>query len=77
MTAFSNYLATLRDYQHTAFRLVLKRLQEGCTRLYVSLPTGTGKSVLLTALAAHTSTRGRVLVYWFICRILSSSLPRL
>jgi ATP-dependent helicase IRC3 len=62
MTTLRKFLATLRDYQRLAFQLVLKRLQEGKTRLYVSLPTGTGKSLILAALAAHASKRGRVLV---------------
>jgi superfamily II DNA or RNA helicase len=62
MAILREFLATLHDYQRLAFRLVLKRLDEGCSRLYVSLPTGTGKSLILAALAAHASTRGRVLV---------------
>jgi superfamily II DNA or RNA helicase len=62
MTTLRSFLITLRPYQRLAFRLVLKRLREGETRLYVSLPTGTGKSHILAALAAHANTRGRVLV---------------
>jgi ATP-dependent helicase IRC3 len=62
VTTLRTYLATLRDYQRLAYRLVLQRLREGNTRLYVSLPTGTGKSVVLSALAARMSMHGRVLV---------------
>jgi len=62
MVMLHTFLTTLRTYQRIAFQLVLKRMQEGYTRLYVSLPTGTGKSLILTALAAHASTTGRVLV---------------
>lgn len=62
MTSLREFLATLRNYQRLAFQIVLKRLQEGCTRMYISLPTSTGKSLILAALAAHASTRGRVLV---------------
>jgi ATP-dependent helicase IRC3 len=62
MTTLNTFLTTLRNYQRLAFRLVLKRLQEGCIRMYVSLPTGTGKSLVLAALAADASTRERVLV---------------
>lgn len=62
MTTRNTFFTSLRPYQRLAFRLVLKRLQEGCARLYLSLPTGTGKSHILAALAVHRSIRARVLV---------------
>ncbi|HZR39420.1 MAG TPA: DEAD/DEAH box helicase family protein [Ktedonobacteraceae bacterium] len=52
----------LRNYQRLALCHVQQRLEEGYHRLYVSLPTGTGKSVLLAALATHAREQGRVLV---------------
>jgi superfamily II DNA or RNA helicase len=62
MATVPTFLATLRDYQLLAYRLVLKRIEEGCRRFYISLPPGTGKSLILTALAARRRTEGRILV---------------
>src|SRR6266700_3792624 len=62
MATLPTFLATLRDYQRLAYRLALQRMQQGCTRLYLSLPPGTGKSLILTALAARRSAQGRILV---------------
>lgn len=53
---------TLRDYQDLAVRLTLQRLGEGARRLYILLPTGTGKSIILVSLATHALQTGRALV---------------
>jgi ATP-dependent helicase IRC3 len=52
----------LRSYQHLALRHIQQHVHQGEHRLYISLPTGTGKSVILAALAAQASQQGRVLV---------------
>jgi len=52
----------LRDYQHLARDHTTRRIEDGQTRLYVHLPTGTGKGVILAALAAQEQEVGRVLV---------------
>ena len=52
----------LRPYQQQAIDHALRRLREGYLRMYITLPTGTGKSVILTALAAHLLQTGRILV---------------
>jgi len=52
----------LRDYQHLAKDHTTRRIEDGQTRLYVHLPTGTGKGVILAALAAQEQEVGRVLV---------------
>jgi superfamily II DNA or RNA helicase len=62
MILLSEILTSLRPYQLLAYQFVLQRIQEGCTRLYVSLPTGTGKSHILTAVAAQRGMQGRALV---------------
>jgi len=52
----------LRDYQQLAIQHISRRIEDGCSRLYVTLPTGTGKGVILTAIAAQEQEVGRVLV---------------
>jgi superfamily II DNA or RNA helicase len=52
----------LRPYQQQAVYHTHKRLQEGCRRMYITLPTGTGKSAILAALAESLLDMGRVLV---------------
>ncbi len=52
----------LRPYQRLALHHIHQRLHQGEHRLYISLPTGTGKSVILAALAVHAVEQGRVLV---------------
>ncbi len=52
----------LRLYQDLALRHIRQRIQNDCRRMYVTLPTGTGKGVVLTALAAERVQQGRVLV---------------
>ncbi len=52
----------LRDYQQLAVNLTLERLRTGAHRLYIMLPTGTGKSIILATLAAHAIETGRALV---------------
>jgi superfamily II DNA or RNA helicase len=52
----------LRPYQDLALRHIQQRLHQGEHRLSISLPTGTGKSVILAAFAAHAVEQGRVLV---------------
>lgn len=49
-------------YQQQAVQHVLKKMVEGCIRMYVTLPTGTGKSIILVAIAALRVLHGRVLV---------------
>jgi superfamily II DNA or RNA helicase len=52
----------LRDYQRQAVECVHTCLARGQRRLYIELPTGTGKSVVLASLAKAALARGRVLV---------------
>jgi superfamily II DNA or RNA helicase len=52
----------LRDYQQLAIQHISRRIEDGCSRLYVTLPTGTGKSMILTAIAAQEQEVSRVLV---------------
>ena len=53
----------LRDYQREALRHLHQRVQSGCQRLYIELPTGTGKSTIAAAFAKQRlqETGGRVL----------------
>ena len=51
----------LRDYQERAVRCTLSRVRRGRRRLYIELPTGTGKSVVLASIAKAALARGRVL----------------
>src|SRR5690348_15884175 len=53
---------TLYPYQQRGLRHVLRRLDAGEHRLYVSQPPGTGKTVLLVRLAALRLQQGWVLV---------------
>ncbi len=52
----------LRDYQRLAIEHTTRRMEDGETRLYIHLPTGVGKGVILAALAAQELEAGRVLV---------------
>jgi len=51
----------LRDYQRQAVRCTLSRITRGRRRLYIELPTGTGKSVVLASIAKAALRGGRVL----------------
>ena len=55
-------MTELRTYQKQAVQHVLKKIVEGCFRMYITLPTGTGKTIILVAIAALRVLRGRVLV---------------
>lgn len=55
-------LPTLRDYQQACVRHVTGTITRGHRRVWFSLPTGTGKSVILGALAAEFLPHGRDLV---------------
>jgi len=61
MTILAPVLRPLRDYQSDAIRNTL-RLATAGFRGYYSLPTGTGKTRVITGLVGHYSTLGRVLV---------------
>jgi len=52
----------LRPYQRFALYHLQRCLEAGGWRLYVDLPTGTGKSTIATAFAAQRLADGRVLV---------------
>jgi superfamily II DNA or RNA helicase len=52
----------LRDYQVLALRHLRQRIQQGDRRLYVTLPTGTGKGVLIAACATRRVQQGQQLV---------------
>lgn len=52
----------LYDYQKLAVKHILRRIQNGDLRIYATLPTGTGKGVILAAVAARRLCHGRVLV---------------
>ncbi len=49
---------TLRDYQDLAVRCVERRYSGGVPRLYVEMPTGTGKTVVLAELARREIAKG-------------------
>ncbi len=51
----------LRDYQRQAVRCTLSRIKRGRRRLYIELPTGSGKSVVLASIAQAMRAGGRVL----------------
>ena len=51
-----------RKYQRLALDHLDQRIQAGFRRLYVTLPTGTGKSLILALLASRRCEKGRVLV---------------
>ncbi len=55
-------MTELWTYQKQAVQHVLKKIVEDYFRMYVTLPTGTGKSIILVALAALRVLVGRVLV---------------
>jgi DNA repair protein RadD len=48
----------LRDYQRDALRHIRRRIKDGDRRMYVSLPTGTGKTMILARLVAKALARG-------------------
>ena len=52
-----------RPYQREALRAVLKRWQEGMTRQLISLPTGTGKTVIFGMVAEAIRQRTLVLAH--------------
>ena len=52
----------LRDYQEAALRHLRRAVRAGPGPYYFTLPTGCGKTVILAALAAELTARGRVLV---------------
>jgi superfamily II DNA or RNA helicase len=55
-------LGKLRDYQEAALEHLRRRIRDGERRLYVSLPTGSGKTITLAHLVAEVrERRGRVL----------------
>ena len=51
----------LRDYQKTAVNLAPAALAAGETRIYLTLPTGTGKAIIAAALGTEMRQYGRVL----------------
>ena len=51
-----------REYQRLAVQHILRRIEDGCRRMYATLPTGTGKSVILACVAAQRQHAGRILV---------------
>ena len=51
----------LRPYQRLALYHLRRCLEAGVRRLYVELPTGTGKSTIAAAFADRRQTQGRVL----------------
>src|SRR5258708_18560113 len=55
-------MVKLRDYQRLAVKHILRRIQDGCSRLYATLPTGTGKGVILASIAVQRRGEGRILV---------------
>lgn len=52
----------LRDYQQLAIDHMTRRIEDGQSRLYIQMPTGVGKGVILAATAAQELEAGRVLV---------------
>ncbi len=56
-------MITLREYQTEAIAANLKRRTEGITRQLVSLPTGTGKTVIFAALAKQLDTRTLIIAH--------------
>ena len=55
-------MTELREYQFLALQHLHQRVVNGHRRLYVTLPTGTGKSLILARFAKHRVLQGRVLV---------------
>lgn len=53
----------LRDYQKEALESVLKEFSLGCTRQLVNLPTGSGKTVIMAALAKEFNKRTLILAH--------------
>jgi len=51
----------LRDYQRQAVACTLSRIKRGRRRVYIELPTGSGKSVVLASIAQAMRAGGRVL----------------
>jgi superfamily II DNA or RNA helicase len=51
----------LRPYQREALSHLQHRLEDGWRRVYIELPTGTGKSTIAAAFAAQRLTCGRIL----------------
>lgn len=56
-------LLPLRDYQVQALEHLRRRIAEGERRLYLSLPTGTGKTVILAQLVREVRARGGRVVW--------------
>jgi len=52
----------LRPYQHECLRRLRARYREGARRLLVSLPTGTGKTVVFAAMPGFFEMKKRMLV---------------
>ena len=55
-------MTELRDYQQLALQHLHQRVANGYRRLYVTLPTGTGKSLILARFARDRVPQGRILV---------------
>lgn len=56
-------MITLRDYQQDALQAVLQAKGKGITRPLVALPTGTGKTIIFTALAREINARTLILAH--------------
>ena len=54
---------TLRDYQKNAVEKVLEACQGGVTKQLVTLPTGSGKTIVMAALAKRLGKRTLLLVH--------------
>jgi len=56
-------MLTLRDFQEEALQEILSQFRAGITRQLVTLPTGTGKTVIFASLAKALNTRTIIIVH--------------
>ena len=53
-------LIALRDYQQALIRLVYEKWNKGLLEILMQLPTGGGKTVILSEISVNLPTKGKV-----------------
>ena len=53
----------LREYQEEALNVIAKALSDGISKQLIVLPTGSGKTILMAAIAKHLNKRTLILAH--------------